>query len=262
MKKKSLSAKKAIHKSLLNRLKYNRVKKIFSGFRNHLSQFVIKKDKIGVAISGGPDSLALAYLAKCYLLINKLDSKFFIVEHGLRKESSIEAKSVALLLEKFDIDCKILHWKGKKPDSNIQSIARNARYNLLKKACKKNKIKHLLIGHHIDDLYENFFIRLLRGSGLKGLSSFGEPIVEEDNFYILRPLINFKKSDLIYISKLVFNFFIEDPSNENLFFQRSRIRKLIFNLNKEGLNKKKLDLTIKNLKIANEGINHYVKKKY
>ena len=137
MKKKSLAAKKRIHKLLLNHLKDNRVKKIFIGFRNHLDKFVSKKDKIGVAISGGPDSLALAYLVKCYLLINKLDSKFFIVDHGLRKESSKEAKSVKLLLRKFDISCTILKWTGKKPNSNIQSIARNERYNLLKKACKK-----------------------------------------------------------------------------------------------------------------------------
>jgi len=260
MKKKSLAAKKRIHKLLLNHLKDNRVKKIFIGFRNHLDKFVNNKAKIGVAISGGPDSLALAFLTKCFLLLNKLDSKFFIVDHRLRKESSKEAKSVKLLLKKFDIDCKVLKWRGKKPKSNIQSIARKERYNLLKKACKRNSIKHLLIGHHIDDLYENFFIRLLRGSGLRGLSSFGEPIREEGNFFILRPLIIFKKEDLIYISKLVFNFFIEDPTNENLFFQRSRIRKLILDLNKEGLNKKKLDLTIKNLKIANQGINFYVEK--
>ena len=260
MKKKSLAAKKTIHKLLLNHLKDNRVKKVFSGFKNHLDKFVNNKAKIGVAISGGPDSLALAFLTKCFLLLNKLDSIFFIVDHRLREESSKEAKSVKLLLQKFDIDCKVLKWKGKKPKSNIQGIARNKRYNLLKTACKRNKIKHLLVGHHIDDLYENFFIRLLRGSGLRGLSSFGEPIKEDDNFFILRPLIKFKKEDLIYISKLVFNFFIEDPSNENLFFQRSRIRKLILDLNKEGLNKKKLDLTIKNLKTANQGINFYVEK--
>ena len=260
MKKKSLAAKKTIRRSLLNHLKYNRVRKVFNGYRNYLDKFINKKNKIGVAISGGPDSLALAYLTKCYLLINSLDSNFFLVDHGLRKDSLKEAKSVRLLLGKFDIDCKILKWKGKKPNSNIQSIARNERYSLLKKACKRNNIRHLLIGHHIDDLYENFFIRLVRGSGLRGLSSFGEPIKEEDNFFILRPLIKFKKEDLIYISKLVFNFFIEDPSNENLFFLRSRIRKLITDLNKEGLIQKKLDLTIKNLKSANEGINFYVKK--
>ena len=260
MKKKSLAAKKTIHRSFLNHLKYTRVRKVFNGYRNYLDKFINKKTKIGVAISGGPDSLALAYLTKCYLLINKLDSNFFLVDHGLRKESSKEAKLVKLLLGKFDIGCEILKWKGKKPHSNIQSIARNERYNLLKKACKRNNIRHLLIGHHIDDLYENFFIRLVRGSGLRGLSSFGEPIKEEDNFFILRPLIKFKKEDLIYISKLVFNFFIKDPSNENLFFLRSRIRKLITDLNKEGLNQKKLDLTIKNLKSANDGINFYVKK--
>ena len=260
MKKKSLAARKIIHKLLLNHLKDNRVKKVFSGFKDHLDKFVNNKSKIGVAISGGPDSLALAYLTKCYLLINKLDSNLFLVDHGLRKESAKEAKSVKLLLKKFDIVCNILKWKGKKPNSNIQNIARNERYNLLKKACKRNNIRHLLIGHHIDDLYENFFIRLIRGSGLRGLSSFGEPIKEEDNFFILRPLIKSKKEDLIYISKLVFNFFIEDPSNENLFFLRSRIRKLIADLNKEGLNQKKLDLTIRNLKSANDGINYYVKK--
>jgi len=190
MKKKSLSAKKTIHKSLLNHLNNSKVKKVFNGFKNYLDKFIKKKDKIGVAISGGPDSLALAFLAKCYFLTNKLDSKFFIVDHKIRKESSKEAKLVRLFLKKFNINCEILNWHGKKPHSNIQGIARNKRYALLKNACKKNDIKHLLIGHHIDDLYENFFIRLLRGSGLKGLSSFGETIKEEEsNIIILRPLI-------------------------------------------------------------------------
>ena len=261
MKKKSLSAKKTIHKSLLNHLNNSKVKKVFNGFKNYLDKFIKKKDKIGVAISGGPDSLALAFLAKCYFLTNKLEAKFFIVDHKIRKESSKEAKLVRLSLKKFNINCEILKWYGKKPHSNIQGIARNKRYALLKNACKKNDIKHLLIGHHVDDLYENFFIRLLRGSGLKGLSSFGEIIKEEENnITILRPLIKFEKKHLIYISKNVFKFFIEDPSNQNLNFQRSRIRKLIFDLNKEGLDKKKLDLTIRNLKSSNNSINFYVTK--
>ena len=193
MKKKSLAVKNRIHNSLLIHLKDTRVNRVFIGLKNYLDKFINSKNKIGVAISGGPDSLALAFLTKCYQILNNLDAKFFIVDHKLRKESSKEAKLTKLLLKKFDIDCKIFKWSGKKPSSNIQSIARNKRYKLLKKACKKNDIKHLLIGHHADDLYENFFIRLLRGSGLKGLSSFGEPIREEDGFYILRPLIKFNK---------------------------------------------------------------------
>ena len=261
MKKKSLSAKRTIHKSLLNYLKNKKINKVFKDFRNYLDKNCEKKIHIGVALSGGPDSLALAFLAKCYSLINKSNTKFFIVDHKLRKNSSKEAKLVKLFLRKFDINCKILKWKGKKPLSNIQGIARNKRYDLLKKACKKNNINNLLIGHHIDDIYENFFIRLLRGSGLRGLSSFGEVIKEEQkNISILRPLIKIEKKELIYISKRVFQFFIEDPSNRNFLFQRSRIRNLISELNKEGLDKKKLNLTINNLKSANNAINFYVEK--
>jgi len=119
----------------------------------------------------------------------------------------------------------------------------------------------LLTGHHKDDLYENFFIRMLRGSGLKGLTSFADPIAEIDqNFRILRPLINVQKKELIYISKSIFDFFVKDPSNKNINFQRSRIRKLIFDLEREGLNKKKLDLTINNLKSADLNIKIYVEK--
>ncbi len=261
MKKKSLSAKKIIHKLLLNHLKNKKINKIFKKFKNYLEKNAKKEIKIGAAVSGGPDSLALAFLTKCYSLINKLDAKFFIVDHKLRKNSSKEAKLVKLFLSKFDIDCNILKWEGKKPHSNIQGIARNNRYNLLKNACKKNNINQLLMGHHIDDLYENFFIRLLRGSGLKGLSSFGEIAKEkENNILILRPMIDFEKKDLIYISKNVFQFFIKDPSNKNFLFQRTRIRKLIFELNKEGFDKKKLGLTIKNLKSADRAINFYVEK--
>ena len=259
MKKKSLSAKKTIHKFLLNNLNNLKINKIFKVFTDCLNNNNVKKFKIAVAISGGPDSLALAYLTKCYLLKNKINGRFFIVDHKLRKNSSKESKSVKSLLKKFDINCEILEWKGKKPQSNIQGIARSYRYDLLKRICKKYNIKNLLIGHHIDDLYENFFIRLLRGSGLRGLSSFGELVKDEkNNIIILRPLINFNKRDLIYISKKVFNFFVEDPSNQNLKFQRSRIRKFLLDLYNEGLDKKKLELTIKNLKIANNSINFYV----
>ena len=259
MKKKSLAAKKTIHSSLLYYLKNSRVKKIFVSFENYLEKFTNKNTKIGVAISGGPDSLALAYLAKCHSIIKKKKIQFFLVDHGLRKNSSKEAISVRLFLRKFDIECKILKWKGNKPSSNIQSIARNQRYSLLKKECIKNNIKHLLIAHHFDDLYENFFIRILRGSGLKGLSSFGEPIKDENNFFILRPLIKYNKDDLVFVTKNVFNFFINDPSNENSIFLRSRVRKLIANLKNEGLDDKKFNTTIKNLKSANDGINFYVK---
>ena len=190
MKKKSLSAKKKIHKSLLKYLKNKRINKVFKEFHDKLNM----QPKFAVAVSGGPDSLALAFLSKCFLLKNKINPyiKFFIVDHKLRKESSREAKSIKKFLIKFDIECEILEWKGRKPVSNIQAIARKHRYELLKKACKKYNITNLLTGHHKDDLYENFFIRMLRGSGLKGLVSLDKK-VKIGNQNLLRPLLYQKK---------------------------------------------------------------------
>ena len=260
MKKKSLSAKKKIHNNLLIKLKNPLINKIYKDF----SKFVklnIKKSSFSVAISGGTDSLALAYLSKCYSIINNNKIKYYHIDHKLRKESSLEAKKLKRLLENFDIKCKILKWSGSKPKSNIQSVARVKRYNLIYNECLKNKINFIFIAHHIDDLYENFIIRLLRGSGLKGLVSFNQAKASyNEKLEILRPLIKHRKSDLNYISKKIFNFNFEDPSNQNTNFKRVRIRNLIYHLKSEGLNVEKLRLTIDNLSDSNLTINYYVNK--
>ena len=95
----------------------------------------------------------------------------------------------------------------------------------------------------LDDLIENFFIRLFRGSGLKGLASFGaESGLKEGNIKIIRPLINHEKSDLEHVSKKVFKFFINDPSNTDEKFTRSRIRNF---LKAENFDLKKLKQVIK-----------------
>ena len=120
-------------------------------------------------------------------------------------------------------------------------------------------IKTILTGHHIDDLYENFFIRILRGSGLNGLVSFSEKTLR-DKVNIVRPLISFEKKHLNYVTTNVFKSYIEDPSNEDDKFKRVRIRKLIKHLQNDGLDKNKFLLTIKNLKDSNETIKFYVAK--
>mgnify|MGYP001397767310 FL=1 len=152
-----------------------------------------------------------------------------------------------------------MEWK--KPISNIQSLARNKRYSLLINQAKKMNIKTILTGHHIDDLYENFFIRISRGSGLNGLISFSEKTLG-DKVNIVRPLISFEKKHLNYVTTNVFKSYIEDPSNEDNKFKRVRIRKLINHLQKEGLDKNKLLLTIKNLKDSNETIKILCCKKF
>jgi len=254
---KNLSAKNKIHKTILDHLNKKKISKIFKEFSISLK---VKED-LAVAVSGGPDSLALAYLAKCYSLKNKIKINFFIVDHKLRKESSSEAKDVRNVLKMIDIECKILTWNGKKPSKNIQATARNKRYSLLVNECKKNDIKYLLLGHHLNDLFENFLIRIVRGSGLNGLISFDKNTkYKNQNLQILRPLLDLEKKDLIYISKEVFNFYVKDPSNINEDYKRTRIRNLLHSLEKEGLDKKKLTLTISNLKDSNNSIKFYVNK--
>ena len=252
---KNLSAKNRSQKKIFSYLKDEKILKTFKEFSNSLDT----KEEMAVAVSGGPDSLALAFLAKCYSLKNKTKIKYFIVDHKLRKESSSEAKTVRNFLKKISINCKILPWNGKKPLKNIQALAREKRYFLLVNECRKNNIKNLLFGHHLGDLSENFLIRMVRGSGLNGLISFNKKTKYRDQkLDIMRPLLNVEKTDLIYVAQKVFNFFIKDPSNENEDFKRTRIRNLLQLLEKEGLDKKKLILTINNLKDSDKSINFYL----
>ena len=251
---KNLSAKIRIPKLLKDKLKNKRVLKIYNKFEKSLDV----NEKFAVAVSGGPDSLALAFLAKIYSLKRKLSSKFLIVDHKLRPESTKEAKIVKRILQKKMIFSEILTWNGKKPIKNIQSKARIKRYELLYRKCNKLNIDNILLGHHQDDLIENFFIRMLRGSGLKGLVSLDKKILIYDK-YLLRPLLNQKKDDLIFISKHVFDFYVKDPTNQNDKYQRIRIRKLIDGLEKDGLDKSKIFQTYKNLQHSNEVVNFQVK---
>jgi len=252
---KNLSAQNKKHKKILSHLKQKKISKIYNEFSSSLNF----KEDLAVAVSGGPDSLALAYLVKCYSLKNKLKVKYYIVNHMLRKESSLEAKTVKKVLKKIDIQCTILNWNGKKPFKNIQAAARDKRYSLLAKECKKNNIKHLLLGHHLNDLFENFFIRMVRGSGLNGLISFSKNTkYKRQNLNLIRPLLNLEKKDLLYISNEVFSFFVKDPSNINKDYKRTRIRNLLHSLEKEGLDINKLRLTINNLKDSDKSIKFYV----
>jgi tRNA(Ile)-lysidine synthase len=249
---KNLNANK-IPKVLKEKLTNKKIIRLFNIFEK---EFDVQQ-KFIVAVSGGPDSLALAFLTKIYSIKNQIDGKYFIVDHKLRKESTKEARKVKKNLNNINIKAEILTWNGKKPLKNIQSLARQKRYDLLFLKCNKLKIKNLILGHHLEDMFENFFIRMLRGSGLKGLVSL-ESNIEIKKINLIRPLLKFDKKDLIFITKHIFNFYIKDPSNEDDKFTRIRIRKLINEFKNNGFDKNKFFLTIKNLKKSNQALSFYV----
>jgi len=261
MKKRNLSAKKKIHNFYLDKLKNPRIKKIYLEFEKNLRKY--NSSQFSISVSGGTDSMALTFLAKCHSIRKNIDYFFYTVDHKLRSTSTKEAIQTKKKLKKFGIFCEILTWKNNKNLSNLQAKARENRYELIFKKCLKNKVNLVLTAHQKNDLYENFFIRLLRGSGLKGLSSFQSyktKIKKNLDVYIVRPLINISKKDLSYITSNTFNFHIEDPSNENDNFLRIKIRKLINQLEKYGLTFEKFNLTLENLDKSNRAIDFYVKK--
>ena len=249
---KNLSVNK-IPKFLKIKLLNKRINKLYRLFE---ANFDIKNN-FAVAVSGGPDSLALAFFTKVYSEKYGLNVKYFIVDHKLRNESTHEALKVKKTLGNISIKSEILTWKKKKISIATPSQSRKKRYELLFSKCKKYKIKNLILGHHIDDKFENFFIRMIRGSGLKGLISFDKN-TEIEGINLIRPLIEFEKKDLIYISSNIFRFFIEDPSNHNPKYSRTRVRKIISDFQINGLDKEKLNLTLQNLKKSNEVIIYYV----
>ena len=261
MKKKNLSVKKKIHNFYYKKLEDPRIKNIYSKFKKTLSKYASKN--FCVAVSGGADSLALSFLAKYYSYEKDKKIYFFIVDHKLRKNSTNEASLVKKKLKLFKINTEVITFKKVKKLSNLQSYARENRYELIIKACLNKKIDLVLTAHHSDDLLENFFIRLLRGSGLKGLSSFGNiksKIKFDDKISILRPLIDLSKEDLIYISNNTFNFNVNDPSNKDDKFLRVRVRKLISKLEIEGLTFNKFKKSLNNLYKSNLAIDYFLKK--
>jgi len=238
---------------------YEDISHIYSVFKNKLKYF--KKKVFLIAVSGGPDSLALTALAKSFSNENKCKIYYVLVDHNLRKNSSSEAISVKKLLNKYKISLNVL--KNKKLiKKNIQSEARIIRYDLLTSFCKKRKIKTILTAHNLEDQVETFFIRLSRGSGLDGLSSMKEVNKISKGITLVRPLLDFKKKQLIRISKIIFGKFYQDPTNKNKKYLRTRIRNLQKLLEKSGINYNQISRSIKNLASSRDTLDIYFNKIY
>ena len=166
MKKKNSTVNKTIHNFYLSKLKNPKIKKLYLKFKRIISKDTDKN--YCVAISGGPDSMALAFLTKCRSIELGKSNYYFHIDHKLRKDSHKEAIFVKKTLKRFGVNLRILKWVKNEKPSNIQEKARLKRYELLFNKCREYKLNKILTAHHKDDLYENFFIRLFRGSGLNG----------------------------------------------------------------------------------------------
>ncbi len=230
---------------------------LYLNFSNFLKKN-IKKSNFAIGVSGGPDSMCLAYLSKLYSDANKNKFYSLIVDHGVRKNSATEALKVKKELTKHKILSTIFKIKFN-DKKNFHSEARDKRYDVMANFCKKKRLKYLVLAHHRDDQIENFYIRLSRGSGLAGLS----PIKDRSkykNVEFLRPFLNYGKQDLLRVAKSKFKFYVKDPSNFDDKYLRSRVRKLKNYLELEGLDHSRLLKTLNNLSSARDALDFYAKK--
>ena len=241
---------------LVKPINHKKVVKITNqDFEAKMRELRVNSD-IAVAVSGGPDSLALMHLSNRYALNNNINLTVLSIDHGIRAESSKEIVWLEKIAKKNKINFYSTKLKKKINSSNTLSKARTLRYEALSKYCNKKKIKFLLTAHHLDDEIENFLMRLIRGSGVKGLSSLKvKSRYKNTKLILVRPLLEYSKKSLVaYLSEQK-QVYINDRTNYNNKYDRSRIRKLSQQLIQEGLSKVRFKNVLKNLKNANNAIN-------
>ncbi len=208
-----------------------------------------------LAVSGGPDSVALMWLAARWRKGFARGPRLIAVtiDHGLRQESSREAREVKRLARGLAVEHRTLRWTGDKPRRGVPAAAREARYRLLAQAARAARTSHVLTAHTRDDQAETLLMRLLRGSGIAGLSGIARES-ERDGIRLVRPLLDVPKSRLIATLNKAKIVFADDPTNRDTAFTRPRLRALLPLLAAEGGDARGLARLASRLARANEAV--------
>jgi tRNA(Ile)-lysidine synthase len=190
---------------------------------------------IVLAISGGPDSVALMWLMARWRRALTRGPRLIAVtvDHGLRAEAAREARDVKRLAKSLDLPHQTLRWTGNKPRTGLPAAARAARYRLLAQAARKHGATHVLTAHTRDDQAETLLMRMLRGSGIAGLAAMARES-ERDGVRLARPLLDISKSRLIATLNKAKIGFADDPTNRDTGFTRPRLRAIMPVLAEEG----------------------------
>ena len=199
-----------------------------------------------LAVSGGPDSTALLWLAARWRAGLARPPKLIAVtvDHGLRPESALEALAVKRLAASLAIEHRTLRWTARKPRTGIQEAARHARYRLLGAAARRARAEYVLTAHTQDDQAETVLFRLARGSGIAGLRGMAPlaPLPAGGEATLARPLLGVAKSRLVATLAAARIPFATDPSNQDPRFTRPRLREIMPRLAAEGLTAQRLAL--------------------
>lgn len=183
------------------------------------------RPRLAAAVSGGPDSLALALLADAWVRARAGSLLALIVDHGLRPTSGSEAAETAARLSARGIPSRVLVLEGVQRGPALAERARTARYAALVEASRGEGIVHLLLGHHAADQAETVIMRALAGSGPAGLAAMAS-VVETSGLRLLRPLLSIPPARLRATVAAAGLAWVEDPSNRDQTALRPRLRRL------------------------------------
>jgi tRNA(Ile)-lysidine synthase len=220
-------------------------------FRRDLDALIGRDVRIGLAVSGGPDSMALLLLAAA-ARPGKVEAA--TVDHALRKESRSEAEMVAALCERLDVPHAILTARCReKPQTAIQQRAREARYRLLDRWAREKGLGALITAHHLDDQAETLLMRLARGAGVRGLAGMrGIARTPGGSLDLVRPLLGWRHAELEQVCADAGISPAIDPSNEDAQFERVRVRRALAGA--DWLDPEALTLSATNLADADAAI--------
>jgi tRNA(Ile)-lysidine synthase len=213
-----------------------------------------------LAVSGGPDSTALLWLAARWRRSCERPPKLVAVtiDHGLRPEAKREAQAVKRLARSLGVEHQTLRWTGRKPKTGLQEAARNARYRLLAEAAQKAGALHIVTAHTLDDQAETVLFRLARGSGIGGLGGMTfatpVPVKPRTGLFLVRPLLDVPKSRLVATLRAAKVSYADDPTNRDPRFTRPRLRALMPALAREGLSSARLALLARRMDRAEDAL--------
>jgi tRNA(Ile)-lysidine synthase len=210
---------------------------------------------IVLAVSGGPDSIALMWLAARWRRTLARGPRLIAVtvDHGLRAEAAREARDVKRLARTLDLPHRTMCWTGAKPKTGLPAAARSARYRLLAQAARASGATHILTAHTRDDQAETLLMRLVRGSGIAGLAAMAR-VTEREGVMLARPFLNVSKAKLVATLKRAKVGFADDPTNRDTHFTRPRIRAVMPVLAAEGGDARNLARLASRLARANAAV--------
>jgi tRNA(Ile)-lysidine synthase len=229
---------------------------LLSKFETSLQSFVSPKEKILIGCSAGPDSVALVH----FFLALQSKWKFKLIlchyNHGLRgNDSNRDARFVRDLAKRFRIPVRTergaVRKSAQKNKTSLEEAARELRYDFFIRTAKRLRIKKFALAHHLEDQAETILMRMLQGTGLRGLCGIRR-VMKKQGVSFFRPLLGISKKEILDFLKINRIAFRKDLSNQSLDFLRNKIRLKLLPLLETEFNPKVVEALARIPAILNE----------